>query len=109
MEKIRALTILSDEREHTISHLAVAGKDPEYYLELGELAEAMRMSIEALQNATEPAEWVEVNYDKVYDGGMRLRFNGWRCSNCGFERHKRRGMSKHCEECGAKMKGGAEE
>ena len=93
----------NQDNQEAINYLSKEGKS--VFQNDTDMLHAIDMAIEALRNATEPAEWVEVNYDKVYDGGMRLRFNGWRCSNCGFERHKRRGMSKHCEECGAYMRG----
>ena len=48
-------------------------------------------------------EWITVEYNKSYEGGAILLFRGFRCSRCGFERHKRHGTSKFCEECGAKM------
>ncbi len=53
-------------------------------------------------------EWIETEYQRNYEGGANLTFKGWQCSNCGFERHRKRGMSKFCENCGAKMKGGTE-
>ena len=43
-----AIKILEDELDHTRHHLMEKGKDPEYYEELGQFAEAMEKGIIAL-------------------------------------------------------------
>ena len=48
-------------------------------------------------------EWIYEEHTKFLDGGGRILCRGYKCSNCGFFRHRKRGMSKYCEECGAKM------
>lgn len=44
-----AIKILEDELDHTRHHLMEKGKDPEYYEELGQFAEAMEKGIAALK------------------------------------------------------------
>lgn len=43
-----AIKILEDELDHTRHHLMEKGKDPEYYEEMGQFAEAMEIGIVAL-------------------------------------------------------------
>lgn len=53
------------------------------------------------------AEWLPVEKTEVLPFGGELTVRGFACSNCGFFRRKRFGMSKFCEDCGSKMKGGS--
>ena len=51
------------------------------------------------------AEWLATEFDEPLSGGGQLRVRGFKCSACGGFRHKRQGMSKFCEFCGAEMGG----
>ena len=48
-----AISILSDELEHTLHHLMAKGKAPEYYTEMAQFATALEMGIEALRKEAE--------------------------------------------------------
>ena len=47
--------------------------------------------------------WITTERTTKLVGGGELTCRGFKCSQCGFFRHKRHGRSKFCEECGAKM------
>lgn len=47
--------------------------------------------------------WIYTEEARQLSGGGELTRRGFKCSECGFFRHKRLGQSKFCEECGAKM------
>ena len=51
-----AIGILVDEHQHIRHHLLEKGKAPEYYTELGQLAEAMQMGINALKTLSHMIE-----------------------------------------------------
>ena len=50
------------------------------------------------------AQWVYTEFTKTYDGGGFLQLKGYKCSNCGFFRHKKKGKSNFCEVCGADLR-----
>ena len=54
------------------------------------------------------AVWVPIEKTEILPHGGELTIRRFSCSGCGFFRRKRFGKSKFCEDCGAKMKGGAE-
>ena len=51
------------------------------------------------------AEWKYTETEETLPFGGSLTKRGWICSNCGFFRRKKSGMSKFCEDCGYAMKG----
>lgn len=53
--------------------------------------------------STSPATWIEVEFERPLPFGGALTERGYRCSNCGFFRHKKKGKSKYCEDCGELM------
>ena len=59
--------------------------------------------------AREEGEWLPVEKTEVLPYGGELIIRGFACSKCGFFRRKRFGMSKFCEDCGTRMKGGDNE
>jgi hypothetical protein len=48
--------------------------------------------------------WNYTEFEEVLPFGGSLLVRGYKCSECGFFRRKRHGMSKFCEDCGARMK-----
>ena len=63
-----AIGILAAEHHHIRHHLLEEGKAPEYYTELGQLAEAMQMGITALKTVSrmlnkQPWESAESRYE----------------------------------------------
>jgi len=63
---------------------------------------------QALGSIPNTANWEPIEYTENLSGGGELTVRGYKCSSCGFFRRKRHGMSKYCEDCGAKMLGGEE-
>lgn len=55
-----AIKELRAEKNHIDTHIRIEGKDPEYYEEMGNLSEAMRMGIEALEERPQ-GEWIPVS------------------------------------------------
>ena len=53
------------------------------------------------ENKTGSWEYVELTENLL--GGGALTKRGYKCSNCGFFRHRKRGISNYCEECGCQM------
>ena len=51
------------------------------------------------------SEWVPHEYSRKFEGGGSILVRGYKCSACGFFRHKKNGTSPYCENCGANMKG----
>ncbi len=65
-----------------------------------------RVNMEALRqllgNMT-TGHWIYTEEPEQLPGGGELTRRGFKCSECGFFRHKRQGGSKFCEDCGARM------
>lgn len=53
MTNKEAIEILTEELHHTEQHLTAKNKAPDYYEELGNYCEAVRMSIKALKGGAE--------------------------------------------------------
>ena len=62
---------------------------------------------QALGSIPNSAEWKYMEIEETLPGGGSLTKKGWVCTNCGFFRRKKLGMSNFCECCGYSMKGGA--
>ena len=62
----------------------------------------LRQALGIVQNN---AEWVKTEKTEDLPFGGSLTIRGWTCSNCGFFRRKKHGISKFCEDCGYMMKG----
>ena len=97
MTKEQAIETLSIELRHTESHMRIEGKASEYYEELSQIAEALRMAIEALNNEPKKGEWIK----KIDHVG----FVSYICSECGDELELEDcSDSYYCANCGAKMR-----
>ena len=60
---------------------------------------------QALGVKSNQAEWIKKEKTEDLQFGGSLTIRGWVCSNCGFFRRKKHGISKFCEDCGSAMKG----
>ena len=60
---------------------------------------------QALGVVPNQAEWMKTEKTEELPFGGSLTVRGWTCSNCGFFRRKKHGISKFCEDCGYMMKG----
>ena len=56
MTNKEAIEILSMELHHVETHLKIEGKDAEYYVEMSEIAEALRYAIRTLKTMSEADE-----------------------------------------------------
>lgn len=56
-----------------------------------------------LGNITPTATWITTETSRMLPGGGELTVRGFTCSGCGFFRRKNHGVSKFCEDCGARM------
>lgn len=45
-------------------------------------------------------QWIECEEIRHYEGGAFLTFKGYKCPKCAFFRHRKRGKSRYCEDCG---------
>ena len=60
---------------------------------------------QALKVVPNTVEWKYKETEEILPFGGSLTKRGWVCSNCGFFRRKKFGISKFCEDCGYMMKG----
>lgn len=94
MNKEDAIRILTDELKHTEFHLQDKNKAPEFYQEMKDWCEALKLGVKALKDERPQGEKIKKKpYGWVY------------CSECDSLLEP---QDKFCWNCGAKMKGGAE-
>lgn len=98
MTNKEAIEILTEELHHTEQHLTAKDKAPDYYEELGNYCESVRMAINALTVEARPkGEWGKWVISEI------------QCPNC-LEYFQTDCYSteelKKCPSCGADLRGG---
>lgn len=93
MTDAEAIRILSVELWHTESHKKIEGKATEYYEELSQIAEALKMAIEALKNERPQGKWIM--------NKTSARGRNYTCTIC---KKVSRNKFDFCPNCGADMR-----
>ena len=98
MTNKEAIEILTEELHHTEQHLTAKDKAPDYYEELGNYCESVRMAINALTVEARPkGEWVQTQW---FNGGSGV----YLCTNCNSLTYANNIKPfKFCNYCGAEM------
>lgn len=111
MTNKQAIEVLTLELWHTESHKKIEGKATEYYEELSQIAEALKMAIKALKNERPQGEWVGINEylkhieettgEKYKTSGL---YNGRLFCNKCWKMSELMIKTNFCYECGADMR-----
>lgn len=82
MTNEEAIKILSMELSHTKSHMEIEGKATEYYNEMSQIAEALRIGIDAIKNSPIIRCPDCRFYHKRWHSDKRLKEKGYWCCWC---------------------------
>jgi len=82
MDKEKAIKILSLELSHTESHMRIEGKATDYYLELEQIAEALKIGIQAIR--------FSIGVDNIADNIGKTKYEAETkgCFNCKYKQRR---------------------